>query len=282
MGHQGGPALARNRGVELVTTPVCLFIDSDCVPHENVVDVVRAAFESTPDLVSLTGSYDDSPPEQNFFLRYMNLRHHAIHQHANREGSSFWAGCGAVSTGVFRRVGGFDAEQYPTPMIEDVELAGRLRLQGRMRLDPALQVTHLKRWSLLGCRQDGHLLARRAVEPADSQHGKAAQRSQPGVDQRLASAVAPLTLLAPLTIPAALALRWFGTAAVLIAAAAMSGWVQRRIFALFWRRRGPAFAIGGIMFHQLHLIYSAATLAVLAAHSVLNRRGGRVAAAKST
>ena len=29
LGHRGGPALARNRGVERVTTPVTLFIDSD-------------------------------------------------------------------------------------------------------------------------------------------------------------------------------------------------------------------------------------------------------------
>src|SRR4029078_13077201 len=99
--------------------------------------------------------------------------------------------------------------------------------------------------------------------------------------QRLASAVAPLTLSAPLTIPAAVALGRFGIAAGLIAAGAVRVWVQRRIFALFWRRRGPAFAVGALLFHQVHLIYSAATLAVVAAQILLRRRAGRPAAAKS-
>jgi glycosyltransferase involved in cell wall biosynthesis len=280
LGHNGGPALARNRGVELVTTPICLFIDSDCVTHEDVVEVVRSAFEATPDLVSLTGSYDDSPPERNFFSQYMNLRHHYTHQQANPESPSFWAGCGAVSTDVFRRVGGFDAEQFPTPAIEDVELGYRLRSHGRMRLDPALQVTHLKRWSFWGVVKTD--IFSRA---APWSRLILSTRELPNAlnlawTQRLASAIAPLTLLAPLAIPAA-AFGWFGTAAVMIASAATSGWIHRRMFALFWRRRGPAFAVGAILFHQVHLIYSGATLAVLAAQSVIKRRSGRVAAAKS-
>jgi hypothetical protein len=278
LGHNGGPALARNRGVELVTTPICLFIDADCLAHENVVDVARAAFEATPDLVSLTGSYDDSPPEQNFFSQYMNLRHHYTHQHADPEGSSFWAGCGAVSTDVFRRVGGFDERQFTMPMIEDIELGCRLRSQGRMRLDPALQVTHLKHWTLGGVVKTDIFSRAAPWSRLILSTGELPNDLNLAWTQRLASAMAPLTLLAPLTIPATVARGWFGTAAVLIALATVSGWLQRRMFALFWRRRGPAFAIGGILFHQVHLIYSAATLVVLAAQSALKRRAGRVAA----
>ncbi len=39
-------------------------------------------------------------------------------------------------------------DRYPQPSIEDIELGGRLARQGRILLDPAIQGTHLKEWSL--------------------------------------------------------------------------------------------------------------------------------------
>ena len=44
--------------------------------------------------------------------------------------------------------GGFDAERFPRPMIEDIELGLRLREHGETQLDPDFNVTHLKRWTL--------------------------------------------------------------------------------------------------------------------------------------
>lgn len=269
LGHRAGPALARNRGVERVDTPLCLFIDADCVAHENVVEMVQAAFEAEPELVSLTGSYDDSPPEPNFFSQYMNLRHHYTHHQAKPDGSSFWAGCGAVRTDVFRRVGGFDAEQFPTPMIEDIELAFRLRPHGKMRLDPALQVTHLKRWSLRGVVTTD--IFSRAVPWSKLilRTGELPDDLNLAWTQRLAAAVAPLTLVSPLVIPAALLFGkpWLAAASAL--PLTFSAWVHRGLFDCFRRRRGLAFALGAITFHQVHLIYSAATLGVLTLQRVL-------------
>ena len=99
--ERAGPAHARNVGVEHVDCDVVLFIDSDCVAHPDVVKRVREAF-TDPELVSLTGSYDDTPPEENFFSLYMNLRHHFTHQQAKTQPASFWAGCGAVRTDDLR------------------------------------------------------------------------------------------------------------------------------------------------------------------------------------
>ena len=146
--ERAGPAEARNVGVEHVEEDVVLFIDSDCVAHRDVVERVRDAFGADPKLASLTGSYDGDPPERNFFSQYMNLRHHFTHQQARTEGATFWAGCGAVRRSVFSSVGGFDQVRFPKPMIEDIELGLRLAKAGRTHLDPRLQVTHLKRWTL--------------------------------------------------------------------------------------------------------------------------------------
>ncbi|MDP1803718.1 MAG: hypothetical protein Q8K72_00990, partial [Acidimicrobiales bacterium] len=50
---------------------------------------------------------------------------------------------------VAAAVGGFDADRYPHPSIEDIELGHRLRAAGgHLALDPSIQGTHLKRWTL--------------------------------------------------------------------------------------------------------------------------------------
>ena len=50
----------------------------------------------------------------------------------------------------FLAAGGFDAERYAVPSIEDVELGMRMTAAGaRIELRPEIQGTHLKRWSLV-------------------------------------------------------------------------------------------------------------------------------------
>src|SRR5207244_833451 len=65
------------------------------------------------------------------------------------DASTFWAGCGAIRRSVFEEIGGFQAERFRRPSIEDIDLGYRLCGAGhRIRLDPGLQGTHLKRWTL--------------------------------------------------------------------------------------------------------------------------------------
>src|SRR5207245_703858 len=59
-------------------------------------------------------------------------------------------GCGAIRRSFFLGIGGFDAERFTRPSIEDIELGYRLCAAGhRVRLDRDLQWAHLKRWRLL-------------------------------------------------------------------------------------------------------------------------------------
>ena len=81
--------------------------------------------------------------------RFRNLLHH--HTHSSNPGpiSSFWAGCGAVRRCRFLELGGFDAAAYDRPSIEDIEFGLRLAdAGGRILLDPSIQGTHHKRWTL--------------------------------------------------------------------------------------------------------------------------------------
>jgi len=272
LGHRAGPALARNRGVELVKTEVVLFIDSDCVAHPDILERVAKAFGDDPALVSLTGSYDDSPPERNFFSLYMNLRHHFTHQKARTEGASFWAGCGAVRTSVFRSIGGFDAEQFPRPMIEDIELGLRLRAAGRTCLDPAMHVKHLKHWSMRGVIETD--IKQRALPWAELivQTGQLPNDLNLAWSQRVAAAISPLVLLGLVSAPLAWSFGFPGVALAALLPAVVSATLHRALLAGFARTCGAPTALLVFLFHQVHLLYSAATLAFVTIRHALRGR----------
>jgi glycosyltransferase involved in cell wall biosynthesis len=257
---RAGPAHARNVGVKQAKEDVVLFIDSDCVAHADVVERVRRAFAENPGMVSITGSYDDTPPEPNFFSQYMNLRHHFIHQRANTEDASFWAGCGAVLREVYERVNGFDAERFPMPMIEDIELGLRLKEHGSTRLDRSLHVKHLKKWTLRSVIETDIKSRALPWSKLILETGQMPNDLNLRWSQRVSAALAPFVLggvvIAPL-VPIGLV------------PAAISAMIQRDMISFFHRARGPRFAASAWLFHQVHLMYSAATYAYcLAAHKL--------------
>ncbi len=262
LGHRAGPAEARNAGVARVSADVVLFIDSDCVAHRDVVQRVRDAFASDPNLVSMTGSYDDSPPDPGFFSGYMNLRHHFTHQNAETENASFWAGCGAIRRDAFLAVGGFDAERFPIPQIEDIELSGRLCDKGRSILDPQLNVAHLKRWTLKSVVLTD--IFQRAIPWSRliNEQGELPNDLNLRLAQRIAAALAPFALLSLLVLPMSLITGTVGVAVVAAAILATSITLHLPMIRCFAQARGPLFAIGGWAFQQVHLTYSAATFVV--------------------
>lgn len=143
-----GPAYARNQGARIARGDILFFVDADVtIPPEAIREVMRI-FATDPRLTALFGSYDDEPAAPNFLSQYKNLLHHYVHQTAREDASTFWGACGAIRRETFWRLGGFD-ERYRFPSIEDVELGYRLKKTGyRLHLIKALQVKHLKRWSI--------------------------------------------------------------------------------------------------------------------------------------
>lgn len=110
-----------------------------------------AILDEADDVGAVFGSYDDAPADPGFLSQYRNLYHRWVHLRGAGDAETFWAGCGAVRTRIFRDVGGFDEARFPRPQIEDIELGYRIRDAGwRIVLDPDIQATHLKRWTLGG------------------------------------------------------------------------------------------------------------------------------------
>lgn len=145
-----GPASARNAGAASAHGEILVFLDADVVIAPNALSQFVDAF-SSPAISAVFGAYDTTPADLGFISQYRNLYHHWVHATNPGYAATFWTGCGAIRASTFREMGGFDQERYVKPQIEDIELGYRLFDAGhRILLEPAIQGTHLKRWSLLG------------------------------------------------------------------------------------------------------------------------------------
>jgi GT2 family glycosyltransferase len=259
-----GPAAARNLGAAATRADVIVFVDSDVEVHPDALGRTAERFAADLGLDAVFGAYDDDPADPGLTSRYRNLLHHHVHAGAAGEAETFWAGLGAIRREAFEAAGGFDAESYPEPSIEDIELGVRLRRRGaRIVLDPGIRGRHLKAWTprtmvATDFRRRGVPWARLLLR-----HGGDSTALNLGWRRR-ASAAAAVALLGSL-----LARRPRLTAAALLANLLL----DRDLYALLARRGGPRLLIAGVGLHQLHQLSAAASLPVaLALHATDGRR----------
>jgi GT2 family glycosyltransferase len=249
----GGPADARNRGAVRASGDVLVFVDADVLPHGDAFVRIRHAFEADPALGALFGSYDDSPADPGTVSVFRNLLHHHVHQTSPGRASTFWAGLGAVRRESFEAVGGFDAERYLVLSVEDIDLGTRLAATGcRIELDPDVQGTHLKAWSLHSMVESD--LWHRGVPWVALllRHETGSSALNLGWRHRL-SAVASLVAAVSL-------LR--GRVRTTLAALGALVVLNKSFYALLARRRGRLEAAVGVGLHALHHVVGALSVPV--------------------
>jgi hypothetical protein len=174
----------------------------------------------------------------------------------------------------FLALGGFDANAYRQPCIEDIEFGLRLHDDGgKILLDPTIQGTHHKRWTLsLMVRTDIQqraipwsllLLSRRQIPPTLNLSTSA--RISAGL-----ALVVPLALAA--TALAATALPLLTPWPALIAIGALMVWVllNRSFLGLLLRQGGIRLAAPGALLLLLYLIYSSLSFAAVVIMDFLN------------
>jgi glycosyltransferase involved in cell wall biosynthesis len=260
--YRMGPGGARNLGARQAQGTILVFVDTDVLLSPRALGLIAEQFEHDPELAAMFGSYDEAPAWDNFLSQYKNLMHHFIHQNSKERAVTFWAGCGAMRRARFEEMGGFDAQKYPKPSIEDIELGLRLvRAGGKIRLEKQLQVKHLKRWTLRGLlRADifyravpwTKLILETRNLPRDLNLTYSAQLS--------AGLVGLLVVLAALLSFSGVALtQWIAPAVLLTILAAIVmillilNW---RVYFFFGRKRGLRFAAGAVIAHWFYYLYS--------------------------
>ena len=272
-----GPARARNAGAALFPRAgAYLFVDADVTVHTGVVRAFAALLEAEPDVAAAFGSYDDAPPAHGWISRYKNLVHHWMHQRGASEACTFWSGCGVVRGDAFRRHGGFD-EGFAAASIEDVDLGLRLSDAGaRVRLDPTIQCTHWKRWTL-GSWLRTDILARALPW---SRLLVSRSRGVPdtlnlGLAERVSAVLACLALacLALAAVALALALPALGAFAATAALLVSAGFclLQRRLIGFFARTGGAGFAVAATLMHATYFVYSSVVYGAVVLGSLWRR-----------
>jgi glycosyltransferase involved in cell wall biosynthesis len=259
-----GPAAARNLGSAAATADVLVFVDSDVEVHPDALTRIRERFAVDHALTAVFGAYDDDPADPGLTSRYRNLLHHNVHAGSAGEAETFWAGLGAVRRDAFEAAGGFDADLFSEPSVEDIELGMRLRRRGaRIVLDPEIRGRHLKAWTPRAMIATD--FGRRGVPWVRLLLRDGGDSTALNLGwKRRAGAAATVALFGAL-----LARRPRLAGAVLLADLLLN----RDFYALLARRGGPRLLLAGIGLHQLHQLTAAASVPVaVALHATEQRR----------
>lgn len=255
-GGRKGPAEARNIAVQQAVGDIVWFVDADVVIKADTVHKLKEGFDDEA-VVAVFGSYDDTPPAQNFLSQYKNMVHHYYHQQASKEASTFWSGCGAVRKSAFLAQGGFDIKQFKHPSVEDIELGYRLRAAGgRILLLSELQCSHLKVWRFFNLVHTEFF--RRAIPWSRLmlKQNKLTNDLNVGVAERVRAVLAVLLILTTLASMLGLITSWFPLSVLAINLIANADFIK-----FFYKRKGLMFTLASFLYHLFYYLYSSTAFA---------------------
>jgi GT2 family glycosyltransferase len=273
--RRSGPAAARNAGAHVSRGEIILFLDADVVPHPECFQLVCSVLAGSEERYSaVIGSYDTHPSDPGLVSQYRNLLHAYVHQTSEGEVASFWTGCGAVRRSAFLAAGGFDAK-FRFPSVEDVEFGSRLvRAGSHIALNPRIQVTHRKRWTLRSMLETD-LLRRSVPWTMLAWSGVGLPHNLNFTPGRRASVMVS-ALIAALGILSIVEPRFIAALAASVAALV---WLNLPFLGWLKNQRGLVFACSSLPLHWLHYLtqalgYTIGSLAVAATWVWLRRWPG--------
>ncbi|MBI5409057.1 MAG: glycosyltransferase family 2 protein [Nitrospirae bacterium] len=155
----GGPARARNLGVEAAKGDIIFFLDSDVLVLDGTIREVKEYFDKNPSAKCVIGVCDTEPLNKGFVPRYMAMFEyiHLIGTPENKV-SVFAPRCGAIKKDFFLKIGAYN-ESYKGADVEDFELARRINKADYIFLDQKMRVRH----QFAGFRQAVRNYFKRAV-----------------------------------------------------------------------------------------------------------------------
>lgn len=138
----GGPARARNVGVDAAKGDIIFFLDSDVLVLEGTIKEVENYFMRNPSAKCVIGVCDTEPLNKGFVPKYMAMFEyiHLIGTSGNKV-SVFAPRCGAIKKDFFQSIGAYN-ESYKGADVEDFELARRINKTDSIFLDKQIIVRH--------------------------------------------------------------------------------------------------------------------------------------------
>jgi len=139
-----GPAVARNRGVNVARGKFVVFADSDVEFFSDTLANLAKIYKEDPDVVAVTGVWVKEQRSKAFFPNYKALRDWSYWIN-ERDKSGYYflfsTRIASIKKTVFTRLGGFD-ESYPAPLVEDIELTYRIARRYAIIFAPHVRVRH--------------------------------------------------------------------------------------------------------------------------------------------
>ncbi len=139
-----GPAIARNRGVKMSRGQFVVFLDGDVEVFPDTLYEIAKVFSDDPDVVALTGVWVKEQKSDAFFPNFKALRDWSYWIN-ERDKSGYYflfsTRIAAIKKAVFTRLGGFN-EEYPAPLVEDIELTYRIARRYAIIFAPQVRVRH--------------------------------------------------------------------------------------------------------------------------------------------
>jgi GT2 family glycosyltransferase len=265
----GGPARARNKGVNQTESEFVIFVDADVCVYPNTIERFMQVFSEDPDLMAAIGAYDDAPAHSGFISQYRNLLHHFTHSKSAGLVTTFWSGCGAMRRDIFVKYGGFDEQRYRIPSGEDIELGTWIAADGgRIVLDPAIKCKHLKRWSFTDMIKTD--VCQRGIPwiKLMLRSGKVVKNLNLKWSQRLS-----VGLIFAAFALSVLAIWWPWTLVGAYAAIILVTLINIELYRFFASRRSLWFAIKSLPFHWLY--FACCGVSVIAGTIQFYASGGR-------
>jgi len=144
-----GPAAARNLGARVAEGELLLFIDSDVMVRADTLSLTADRF-AMGDVEGVVGVQAAAMRHRDLVSQYKNLWMRWTYLRKQADVPLFYTTVAAIRRDSFLQAGGFDPG-YATPNVEDTAFGQKLaRLGMRVRVEPTLEVEHVKRYSLLG------------------------------------------------------------------------------------------------------------------------------------
>jgi len=262
----GGPAAARNQAAFQSRSDVLIFVDADVEVPSPALHAMAREFATNPTLAALFGTSDDARGCTNFFSQYKNLAHAYVQRSSGRDARSFWAGFGGMRSEVFRSVLGFD-EGFTRPCIEDIDLGDRVSAAGhRVLIDRRLHGCHLKRWTFRSMLASD--IWDRGV-PWTQLIFKS--RRVLGLNLGVGPGVSVVLCYAALLC---VALTYWQPRLLVSAGAALAIvlFINRQLYAFFWKRRGAWFACRAALMNLMYHVCNGFSFALGAALFYADRK----------